>query len=59
MLPLRVRVDVGAVVVEKVTLNLRLAWSIEESILIGPEVRVIEFDIRVIAYMTGFGGLER
>src|SRR5579871_3500278 len=57
-LPLWISFYVCTVVIEQITLNLRLSRSIEESILIRPEIRIVEFDIRVIAQMTSLGGLK-
>jgi len=45
-LPLRVGVHVGAVV-EQITLNLGLAGLTQKIKLIGPDIGVVEFDIRV------------
>ena len=55
-LPRCVGVDVGAVVIEEVALNLRLPRRIQKGILVGPKVRIIEINIRVIsdvAYLRG------
>src|ERR1700686_1612460 len=42
-LPLGVRVDVRAVVIEEVALNIHLAGLAKKGKLIGPEIRVIAF----------------
>lgn len=41
-LPLRIRIDIRAVVKEKVTLDLSLTWRIQKCVLIGPKIRVVE-----------------
>src|SRR5438094_6806543 len=51
-LPLGVGVDVGAVVVEEVALNLGLAGLAEKGKLIGPEIRVIAFYVWIASDMA-------
>src|ERR1035441_9882506 len=48
-LPLRISIDVRTVVIEKIALNLCVAWRVQECVLIRPKVRVIEFNIRIVA----------
>lgn len=48
-LPFRIRGDVGAVVVEKVGLNVRLAGSREKFIFALPGVRIVAVDVRARA----------
>src|SRR5579871_6932010 len=55
-LPFGVRVDVSAIVVKQVALDLRLTRTIEKCILIGPEIGVIKFHIRIVADVACFGG---
>src|SRR5579862_228081 len=51
-LPLRVVVDVRAVVVEQVALNVGLSGLAEKSEFIGPEIRVIAFHVRIVSDMA-------
>ena len=51
-LPLGVGVHVRAVVVEEVTLNVGLAGLAEKGKLIGPEIRVIAFCVRIASDMA-------
>ena len=51
-LPLRVSVDVRAVVVEEIALNVGLARLIEKVEFIGPEIRVIAFHVGIVADMA-------
>src|SRR5207302_6572407 len=51
-LPLGVGVDIGAVVVEEVALNVGLAGLVEKGKLIGPEIRVIAFCVRIASDMA-------
>src|ERR1700688_898193 len=52
-LPLGVAVDVGAVVVEKVALNLGLSGLVEKEKFIGPEIRIIAFHVGIVSDMAG------
>src|SRR3989441_13271901 len=47
-LPLGVGVDVRAVVVEEVALNVGLAELVEKGKFIGPEIRVIAFQVGIV-----------
>jgi hypothetical protein len=58
-LPLWIGVDVGAVVVEEIALNLRLGGRAEEGEFVGPEIRIVEFGFGIVADVAGFGGLKR
>ena len=51
-LPLRVSVDVRAVVVEEIALNVGLARLIEKVEFIGPEIRVIAFHVGIVSDMA-------
>ena len=51
-LPLGVGVDVRAVVVEEVALNVGLAGLVEKGKFIGPEIRVIAFYVGIVPYMA-------
>src|SRR5882762_4202276 len=46
-LPLGIRVYVCAVVVEEIALNVGLAGLAEKGEFIGPQIRVIAFDVRI------------
>src|SRR4029077_2242589 len=48
-LPLRISLDVCAVVVEQIALNLRLTWLAQEGKFICPQVRVVALDVRIVA----------
>src|ERR1700736_27532 len=51
-LPLGVGVDVGAVVIEEVALNIHLAGLAKKGEFIGPEIRIITFHIRIVSDMA-------
>jgi len=51
-LPLGVGVDVRAVVVEEVALNVGLAGLVEKGKFIGPEIRVIAFHVGIVPDMA-------
>jgi hypothetical protein len=51
-LPLRVGVDVRAVVKEEVALNIHLAGLAKKGKFIGPEIRGIALDVRIASYMA-------
>src|SRR5580704_16346 len=51
-LPFWVGVHVGTVVVEEVALNLRLPWRIQKCVLIGPKIRIVELNLRIISDMA-------
>src|SRR6266567_6481336 len=52
-LPLGVSVDVCAVVVEEVALNVGLAGLVEKGKFIAPEIRVIPFHVGIVPDMAG------
>src|SRR6266853_156185 len=58
-LPLGIGVDVRAVVVEEVALNVGLAGLVEKGKFIGPEVRIIELDVGIVPDMARPGRLQR
>ena len=43
-LPLRIGIDIRAVVVEEIALNLRLPWCVQKGVFIRPEIRVVELN---------------
>src|ERR1700684_893180 len=47
-LPLGVVLDVRAVVEEEVALNFGLAWLVEKIIFIGPQIRIMAFDVWIV-----------
>src|SRR6266566_8513063 len=51
-LPLGVGVDVRAVVIEEVALNIHLAGLAKKGKFIGPQVRVVALDVRVTPHMA-------
>src|SRR5262249_48365050 len=51
--------DVRAVVIEEITLNLRLPRRVQKGVLIGPKIRVIELDLRIGSNMARLRGCER
>ena len=51
-LPSEIGLDVGAVVVEEVTLNVYLAGLVQKGKLIGPEIRVIALHVGIVADMA-------
>src|SRR5208282_2702451 len=51
-LPFRVSVDIGPIVVKQVALNVRLAGLAEKGKLIGPEIRVVAFEVRIVSNMA-------
>ena len=53
-LPLGVILHVRAVVVEEIALNVGLARLVEKIKFIGPEIRVIAFDVGIVADMADF-----
>jgi hypothetical protein len=61
-LPLGIILNIGAVVVEEVALNVRLAGLVEKIIFIGPEIRVGALDVGIVADMAriyrGSGGTK-
>src|ERR1700692_3067785 len=54
-LPLGVGVDVRAVVVKEVALNVCLVGLVEKGKFIGPEIRVVAFDVGIVPDMTRSG----
>src|SRR2546427_7956342 len=57
-LPLWIRRDVRAVVVEEFGLNLRLAWRVQKGVLIGPQIRVIALTVRIVSDMARLRGCQ-
>jgi hypothetical protein len=55
----RVVFNVGSVVVEKVALNVRLAWRMEEVKFIRPQIWVVAVDVRVATGMPAPCRFER
>src|SRR6266478_5494066 len=51
-LPLGVGVDVRAVVIEEIALNIHLAGLAKKGKFIGPQVRVVALDVRVTPHMA-------
>jgi hypothetical protein len=51
-LPLGVGVDVRAVVIEEVALNIHLAGLAKKGKFIGLEIRGIALDVRIASYMA-------
>jgi hypothetical protein len=58
-LPLGVILYVRAVAVEEIALNVGLARLLEKIKFIGPEIRVIAFDVGIVADMADFTSSER
>src|SRR5580693_71690 len=58
-LPLRIVFDVGAIVVEKIDLNIALTGAIEKIIFVGVEIGIVALDVRVVADVARFGGRKR
>jgi hypothetical protein len=58
-LPLRVGVDVGAVVVEQIGLDVCLTRLVQERKFVGPEVGIVLLGVRVVADVPRARGLER
>src|SRR5580704_17057838 len=58
MLPLWIGFNVVLVVVKKVQLNVRLAWLVEEIILVDPQIWIVERSIGRGSDVTFFGGFE-
>src|SRR5438552_869407 len=57
-LPLRIGGDVGPVIVEEVTLNLRLLRLIEKIKFVSPKIGVISLGVRIVSDMTRSGRLQ-
>src|ERR1043166_7884775 len=51
-LPLRIGVDVRSVIVEQIALNLCLPGLVDKIKFIGPQIRIVLFDIRIVANMA-------
>ena len=47
-LPFRIGVDVRSIIVEKIALNFGLAGLIQKVKLVGPQIRIITFHIRIV-----------
>src|SRR4051794_490513 len=59
LLPFWVGLDVSAVVVEQIALNLRLAGAVEKRVFVSPKIGVIELNVRIISNVSLPGGGER
>jgi len=51
-LPLWIGLDISAIVKEEVALNLCLPWRIWKCVFIGPKVRIIQLNLRIISDMA-------
>jgi hypothetical protein len=51
-LPFRIGVDIGAIVVEQIALNLGLARLIQKIEFVRPQIRVMAFDVRIVSGMA-------
>ena len=58
-LPLRISVDVSAVVVEEIALNLCLPGRVEKCMCVCPQVWIIELDIRMVSDVARLCHCER
>src|SRR5882762_7984363 len=58
-LPLGIGLDIRAVVVEEIALDVGLAWPIEKGELVCPEIRVVPVYVRIVADMSCPRGGER
>jgi hypothetical protein len=58
-LPFRVGIDVGAVVVEEIALNLSLAGLINKMKFVGPEIGVMAFYVGIVPRVAGLRGCKR
>src|SRR5258706_930650 len=58
-LPRGIGLDICAVVVEEIALNVGLAWLIEKGELVRPEIRVVPVYVRIVADMSCPRGSER
>src|SRR5258707_1505453 len=58
-LPLGIILNIGAVVVEEIALNVRLSWLDEKIIFIGPEIRVVALDVGIVADVARARGRKR
>ena len=58
-LPFRVGIDVGAVVVEEVALNVGLSGLIQKIKFVDPEIGVVAFDVGIIPRVAGLRGCKR
>src|ERR1700674_4428142 len=58
-LPFWIGVHIGSIVVEQITLNVGLTRLVEKIKLIGPEIGVVAFHVRIVSYMARARGRER
>src|ERR1700730_5098917 len=58
-LPLWVGSDVGLVIVKQIALDVSLAWLVQETDFIGPQIRIVALDLGIIAYMPRARGGKR
>ncbi|HET8851805.1 MAG TPA: hypothetical protein VFN02_04705, partial [Ktedonobacteraceae bacterium] len=58
-LPLRVGSDVGLIIVKQIALDVSLAWLVQVTVFIGPQIRIVALDLGIIAYMPRARGGKR
>ena len=58
-LPFRIAVDVGAVVVEEIDLDVALSGPVEKIIFVGIEIWIVALDVGVVADVACSGGGQR
>src|SRR5260370_39495237 len=58
-LPFWIGVHIGSIVVEQITLNVGLTRLVEKIKLIGPEIGVGAFHLRIVSHMARARGPER
>src|SRR5207237_3703155 len=51
--------DVGLVIVKQIALDVSLAWLVQETDFIGPQIRIVALDLGIIAYMPRARGGKR
>src|SRR5438874_2517088 len=51
-LPLGIGIDIGAIIVEQIALNLRLPRLIQKSELVRPQIRIVAIDVRIVSDMA-------
>src|SRR6266478_9889985 len=58
-LPFWIGVHIGSIVVEQITLNVGLTRLVEKIKLIGPEIGVVAFHVRIVSHMARARSRER
>ena len=58
-LPLWISIDIRAVVIEQIALNLCLPRRVQKCVLIRPKIRIIKLDLRIISHMPRLRGSQR